>query len=376
MSDENLKTTNNEIQNEEEYFMASQWKLMYWKFREHKLAVFSFILILTLYVIGLFAPFFAPYDIYERNLAVRYAPPQKIHFIDEEGRFHFRPFVYELDVEVDMKTLQRIYSENREKKYPIYFFVRGSEYKLWGLFNTDLHLFGTKKGYIYLLGTEQLGRDVLSRIIFGMRISLSVGLIGVLLSVILGIVLGGISGYFGGVIDNIIQRLSEILRSFPSIPLWMALSAALPQDWPPLFVYFGITIILSLRGWTGLGRQVRGKVLSLKNDDFVLAARFCGANTSRIILVHLIPSFLSHIIATLTLSIPGMILGETALSFLGIGLRPPIVSWGVLLKQAQNVHTISMAPWLLLPGLFVIISILAFNFFGDGLRDAADPYSV
>jgi len=360
---------------EEELYLASQWQLMWWKFKEHKAAMASAIVIILLYIIAIFAEFFAPFDPMRRAPKYIQAPPQKIHFIDKEG-FHLRPFVYDMKGTIDRDTMTRVYEIDKSYRYRVYFFVRGDEYKLWNLFKCDLHLFGTKQGTaLYLFGTDGLGRDMLSRIIYGARISLSIGLVGVFLSLILGLILGGIAGYFGGVVDSAIQRLSEVVRSFPTIPLWLGLSAALPPDWPPLRIYFGITVILSLSGWTGLARQARGKILSLKTEDFVLAARFSGASTARVIGAHLIPSFMSHIIATLTLAIPYMILGETALSFLGIGLRDPVVSWGVLLQRAQNIHTIANNPWLLLPGVCVIVTILCFNFVGDGLRDAADPYS-
>jgi len=365
---------------EEKVFVASQWQLMWWRFRKHKMAMAGSIVVVLFYLIAIFCEFVAPYDPHEFSARYVYAPPQKIHFFDEEGRFHLRPFVYERKMKRDPETLRPIFAENTSgRKYPIYFFTRGPKYEFWGLFETDIHLIGLGpepgKGTLFLLGTDRMGRDMLSRIAYGARISLSVGLIGVLLSLIIGILGGGISGFFGGWIDTVIQRLIEFLRSLPTIPLWMGLAAALPMDWPPLRVYFMITIILSFIGWTGMARVVRGKFLALREEDFVLAARFAGASEMRIILSHMVPSFLSQIIASLTLAIPGMILAETSLSFLGLGLRPPVVSWGVLLHEAQNLRTVALAPWLLLPGVFLVITVLAMNFMGDGLRDAADPYA-
>jgi peptide/nickel transport system permease protein len=367
-----------ETQEDERIFVASQWQLMRWRFMRHKLAVISMGIIALLYVIAIFAEFISPYDpvVFSRRHVL--VPPQAIHFWDAEGKFHLRPFVYGLKSERDPETLRRLYQEDPSKIYPIHFLVRSTPYKFWNLFKTDLHFFGLEevsKGTLFLLGTDNLGRDMLSRIIYGARVSLSVGLVGVTLSLFLGVLLGGISGYYGGLIDLIIQRVIEVLRSVPSIPLWMGLAAAVPKDAPVVQVYFMITVILSLIGWTGMARVVRGKFLSLREEDFVMAAKFAGAGELRIILLHMVPSFLSHIIASLTLAIPGMILAETALSFLGLGLRPPAISWGVLLQAAQNVSTIALAPWQLLPVLAVIITILAFNFMGDGLRDAADPYS-
>lgn len=357
---------------EEKIFYATQWQLMWLKFKKHRIAMAAGIIIIFMYLVAIFAPFVAPYDPDTRHRNAALVPPTKIRFIDENG-FSFRPFIHPIKQEVDFTTFQRIYVEDTSRRLPIRFFVRGEEYKLFGI-TTNIHLFGVDEGAIFLFGTDRLGRDMFTRIIYGSRISMSIGLVGVFLSLVLGLIFGGISGYYGGIVDGIIQRVIEVLRSFPTIPLWMALSAALPPDWSPVKVYLGITVILSLIGWTSLGRQVRGLVLSIKNEDFVVAARLAGTSEPKIILTHLIPSFMSHIIASITLSIPNMILSETSLSFLGIGLRPPVISWGTLLQQAQNVHSIVMAPWLLIPGLFVIIFVLVFNFLGDGLRDAADPY--
>jgi len=358
---------------EERYYLASQWELMWRKFKKHKLALFGGSILIIFYVTAIFCEFFSPYNIYKRYPKYIYCPPQTIHFFDEEG-FHLRPFVYGMKGSRDPVTLRRKYTLDKTKKYPIYFFTRGNKYKLWNLFETNIHLFGVKEGVIFLFGTDELGRDLFSRNIYASRISLSIGLVGVAISFILGIILGGISGYYGGVTDTIIQRIIEFLISIPTIPLWMALSAALPPLWSPIKIYFGITVILSIIGWCGLARVVRGKFLELREEDFVMAAKISGTSEPRIITRHLIPSFLSYLIVSLSLSIPWMILGETALSFLGLGIRPPAVSWGALLKSAQNIRTVAQSLWLLIPGLFVIVTVLAFNFVGDGLRDAADPY--
>ena len=360
---------------EERRFLASQWQLIWWKFRKHRLAVVSVFLIVLLYVTAIFAEFIAPYDLHERHKEYAFVPPMRVR-IFHEGQF-VRPFVYRLVRQIDEETLRRTYVDDRSRMYRLRLFVRGDEYWFWGQYRGDLHLFGVEgDGVIFLLGTDQLGRDMLSRILNGARISLSIGFIGVVVSFLLGLLIGGVSGYFGGTVDAVIQRIIEIIRSFPAIPLWMAFSAALPPQWPPLRVYFAITVILSLVGWTMLARVVRGKLLALREEDFVLAARLCGNSEMSIIWKHLLPSFMSHLIVSITISIPLMILGETALSFLGLGLQPPVTSWGVLLQDAQSVRTVALHPWLMLPVLFVIVTVLAFNFIGDGLRDAADPYAT
>ncbi len=360
---------------EKEFEFASQWQLIWRSFRQHRAAMICGIIIGVMYLSAIFAPFVAPYDPQYRHRGFVYAPPQRVHFSGDAG-FSIRPHVYRLTSELDMDTFERRYAVDTDVSYPLYFLVRGQPYKLWGLFRTDIRLFGTSEGgHVFLFGTDGLGRDLFTRVIHGGTISMSIGLVGVFFSFVFGLMFGGVSGYFGGKVDEAIQRMIEILRSFPRIPLWMAFSAALPGDWSPIRIYFSITLILSLVGWTELARVTRGKVLSLKNEDFVMAARISGTSEFVIIARHLIPSFISHIIAAITLAIPQMILAETALSFLGVGLRPPVVSWGVLLQTAQNVHTVAMAPWLMIPGVFVIIYVMAFNFLGDGFRDAADPYA-
>lgn len=370
-----IEPTSLDDESEEDVFTASQWRLMGIKFRRHKVAVWAGIVILCLYFIAAFCEFLAPYARDTRNVDMAYAPPQVVRFISEDG-LHLRPFVYGLEGFRHPETRRKLYVENRDARYPIRFFARGDTYRFWGLFETDRHLIGVDEGgTLHLLGTDMMGRDLLSRIFYGARISLTIGLIGVGLSFVLGLLIGVLSGFYGGAIDNVIQRLIEVILAFPTIPLWMALAAALPQTWSPLQIYLGITVVLSLVGWTGLARQVRGKILSLREEDFATAAILAGASRWRVMYRHLLPSFMSHIIVSLTLALPAMILGETALSFLGLGLRPPVTSWGVLLIEAQNVQALAAHPWLLTPVFFVIVTVLAFNFVGDGLRDAADPYS-
>jgi len=358
---------------QERFYLASQWTLMWWKFKRHRVAVVSAVVLLLMYGSALVTEVLVPYNLHTRHTDFIYAPPQSVHLI-HDGRL-VAPFVYELKKTLNMETLRRDYGEDTSRSYPLRYFCSGDPYRFWGLVDMSIHLICPAEGAtLFVLGTDRLGRDVLSRIFYGARISLTIGLIGITLSFVLGMVFGGIAGYFGGLPDLIIQRLIEIIRSFPELPLWMALSAVMPVTWSPLLIYFGITAILALLDWTSLARSVRSKLLALREEDYCTAARLMGARPRRIIARHLLPGFMSHLIASATLSIPGMILGETALSFLGIGLRPPITSWGVLLNEAQNINVVALYPWLMLPVVPVIIVILAFNFFGDGLRDAADPY--
>ncbi|GAB4226075.1 MAG: ABC transporter permease [Methyloligellaceae bacterium] len=358
---------------QERYYLASQWKLMWWRFKRHRLALISGVFLLLAYGSIMISEFLAPYNLHSRHVDHIYAPPQSVHLF-HEGSF-VGPFVYGTHYKLDMENLQRRYSEDRSRIYRLRFFCSGDEYRFWGLWEANSHLFCVDKGgTAFLLGTDRLGRDILSRMIYGARISLTIGLIGVALSFTLGIVIGGLAGYYSGLVDLIVQRVIEILQSFPQIPLWMALAAILPVTWSPLLIYFGITVILALLDWTGLARAVRSKLLALREEDYCTAARVMGARPRRIIFRHLMPGVMSHLIASATLSIPNMILGETALSFLGLGLRPPITSWGVLLNEAQNINVVALYPWLIFPVVPVILVILAFNFVGDGLRDAADPY--
>ncbi|MCB1968833.1 MAG: ABC transporter permease [Geminicoccaceae bacterium] len=358
---------------QEKFYTASQWQLMWWRFRRHRLAMWSLWILGILYASTLVTEVIAPYSQHTRNPQEIYIAPQGIH-IFRDGALQW-PFTYGSKMTLDMKTLQRVYVVDESKVHPLRFFCRGDRYRFWNLVKGDFHLVCPGEGgSLHLLGTDRLGRDLLSRILYGARVSLTVGILGVAVSFVLGIALGGISGYYGGWVDGVIQRVIEVIRSFPMIPLWLSLSAAMPPTWDPLWVYFGITLIMGLIDWTGLARAVRSKVLALREEEFAQAARMMGASPARIIGRHMIPSFMSHLIASATLSIPSMILGETALSYLGLGVRAPMTSWGVLLNDAQNINVVTLYPWLMLPVLPVVIVVLAYNFLGDGLRDAADPY--
>lgn len=379
------KTT--KVESKKKMATLSQWQLTKLRFSQHKLATISMIVLIIMYIMALFCEFFAPMRKETMDLDYAYCPPMVVKFSFSKGFYTNR-----LIMDINPQTLQKTYKMSKDDLLPLGFFVRGEEYSLCGLFKSNIHFFGlnetkytkwregkksnlTSQPRFYLFGADVYGRDIYSRIIYGSRISLSIGLVGVFLSFFLGIIIGGISGYFGGWIDLLIQRGIEILNAFPKLPLWLALSAAVPDHWPMLGVYFMITVLLSLLGWTGMARVVRGKILSLREEDYAVAAKLLGASDARILFRHLVPGFTSHIIVSLTLRIPGMILGETSLSFLGLGLKPPMVSWGVMLSQCMDIKSVQYYPWLLTPIFFLVAIVLAFNFMGDGLRDAADPYS-
>jgi len=356
--------------------VASQWQLTWWSFRRHKLAMFGLAIVLLLYLIGFFAEFVAPFSPTDTNRRAVYHPPQMVRLIDMSDGFSIRPWVPRVKVSRDPISLAQKYERTDEKIY-LRFFGKGEPYRLLGLIPWDRHLLVpvNPRDRYYVFGSDRLGRDLFSRTVYATRVSMTIGLVGVMISLVLGLILGGLSGYYGGKVDAFIQRLVEFTLSLPTIPIWLALAAAVPKDWPMLLQYFVITSIVSLVGWTELARVVRGRFLSLRNEDYVVAARLDGASEKRVIFRHMMPALTSHIIASVTLAVPLMILAETSLSFLGLGLQPPAISWGVLLKEAQNVRSIAAAPWLFIPGGFVILAVLCLNFLGDGLRDAADPYS-
>jgi peptide/nickel transport system permease protein len=358
-----------------DYRYLSARQLMWRKFLHHRIAVISAIILIFIYIIIIFAGFFAPYNMREPHSEYLYSPPHRLRFIDDAGNFSFRPFVYKTEGYRDPETLLFVYEDVKNIKYYIKFFIHGEKYKLFGFYETDLHMFGVEDGKIFLLGTDHRGRCLLSRTLYGGQVSMTIPLVGVFIIMFLGSIIGTLSGIYGGWVDNIIQRFIEILRIFPQLALWMALAAAIPPNWPSTFVYLGIVVVLGFIGWPGLAREVRGKVLVLRESEFIAAARISGANTGRIIFKHLLPNIASHIIVIGTLAIPYLIIGESALSFLGLGIKPPMTSWGLLLSQANKIQVLRLYPWMLIPGLFIIISVLCFNYVGDALRDVIDPYA-
>ncbi len=358
----------------ETFYTASQWQLMWWKFRKHKAALVAIVVLLLLYIIAIFADMIAPYGTNERFGTWEIAPPARVHFRDESGQW-VGPFVYKLGREVDKETYRVGFYEDRSVRYPLRFFVPAEPHSVFGI-TKNWRLFGIDADQpVMLFGSDMLGRDVFSRTLYGSRISMFIGFGGVILTFVLGVTLGGIAGYLGGVVDEVIMRVVDFMVATPSIPLWMGLAAAIPRDWSVIKTYFAITIILSVLGWGGLARAVRGKLLSLREEDYIMAARVYGASVPRLIGRYMLPNFMSYLLVNITLAVPYTILGETSLSFLGLGIQPPAVSWGTLLREAQQLTVVAQRPWQMIPGIFVVITVLMFNFIGDGLRDAADPYS-
>ena len=356
--------------------ILSVGQLVWLRFRRNRMAVASLVLLAIMYLMAALAPLIAPYSVRFTHSQYSACHPNGLHFIDAQGQFHLRPFVYGLESKVDLKTFAKVYPVNKEQMYPVRFFAVGEPYKLFGFIPMDRHMMlADEPGKLFLLGTDKQGRDLFSRILFGSQVSLTVGLAGVALSVLIGSFFGVLTGYFGGVVDNVMQRIIEALMAFPQIPLWLALSSALPANLSPIKVYFGVTIVLSIINWGGLARQVRAKVLSLRDLDYVVSARLVNCSSLRIIMRHLLPNAISQVLVVATLAVPGMILGETALSFLGLGIRPPMTSWGLLLSEAQEVRVLLQQPWMLAPVAFVILACMAYNFLGDGVRDAADPFA-
>ncbi len=364
-----------ETEEAQRYYSASQWQLVWWRFKKHRVALLGGLVLLFMLLSGLLAEFIGPYAGDTRNIEYLLGPPQIPRFWDENG-FSLRPFVYGVTTERDPETLALIPVTDTSVRNYVFFFIEGEPYELLGIIESNIHLFGVQEGFVHLFGTDSLGQDLFSRVLIGTRTSLSIGVLGVLISFFLALFIGGVAGYAGSWLDYGIQRFTEIIRVIPIIPLYMGLAAAFPRDWSSTQVYFAMTLIIGLVGWPTLARRIRGQLLTLRNEDYVMAARLSGASPYRIISLHMLPAFMSYIVVDLVISFPYVILAETALSFIGLGLRPPSISWGVLLQDAQNIRAIEQAPWLFIPAAFVVVAVLAFTILGDGVRDAADPYSV